>query len=115
MSSPFEKAKARLVALGYQVGKTEHWNHFANIRQDLFGCIDLIALCSGKPILAMQVTDITSVSKRMAKAQAIAQSWVLTGNQFEIWGYTPKSKQPPRRMAMTASGAWVTGPWENQL
>lgn len=106
MSSPFEKAKAALVVLGYQVGKTEYWNHFAKCRVDLFGCIDAVCIQPGRTILALQVTDITSVSKRMAKAQDIARVWVGTGNRFQIWGYTPKSKKPPRVMAMARTGEW---------
>lgn len=107
MSSPFVKAKAKLEALGYTVGKTEHWNHFAKIRQDLFGSIDAIAMRSFTPLLALQVTDITSVSKRMAKAREMAWLWVLTGNRFQVWGYTPKSKKPPRIVSMQDNGEWV--------
>jgi hypothetical protein len=107
MSSPFVKAKARLEALGYQVGKTEHWNHFAKIRQDLFGCVDAIAMRPGSPLLAVQVTDITSVSKRMEKSLVVALDWVNTGNRFEVWGYTPKSKKPSRVMQMMSTGVWI--------
>ena len=106
MSSPYTKAKAQLEAQGYQVGKTEHWNPFARIRVDLFGCIDLVALCPLRPLLAVQVTDSTHVSKRMDKSQALASQWVSTGNRFEVWGYYKRSKQPPRIMRMQQNGAW---------
>jgi len=107
VSSPFVKAKARLEALGYTVGKTEHWNHFAKIRQDLFGCVDAVCMRPFSPLLAVQVTDITSVSKRMAKAHTIAMEWISTGNQFWVMGYTPKSKKPPRIMVMMSGGKWA--------
>ena len=106
MSSPFEKAKKALVAEGYAVGKTEYWNHFAKCRVDLFGSIDAVCLRLGSPLLAVQVTDITSVSKRMKKAHDVAQAWVSTGNRFEVWGYTPRSRKPPRIMAMSLTGEW---------
>ncbi len=107
MSSPYAKSKQRLEKIGYRVGKCEHWNHFAKIRQDLYGCIDLIAMRPGEALLAVQPTDITSVSKRMAKAHQTAIDWVSTGNRFEVWGWTPKSKKPPRVMVMTGAGEWV--------
>ncbi len=107
MSSPFVKAKARLELLGYRVGKTENWNSFAKIRQDLFNCIDLIAMRHGEPLLAIQVTSNTNVSGRMAKAHDIAHEWVSTGSRFEVWGYKPKGKEPPRVMVMLGTGEWV--------
>lgn len=106
MATPFVKAKAALVALGYTVGKTEYWNPFAHIRVDLFGCIDAVCMAHGSPLLAVQVTDITSVSKRMVKSHAVALQWVRTGNRFQVIGYTPKSRKPPRIMEMTAVGEW---------
>ena len=107
MSSPYVKAKAFLEGRGYLVGKTEHWNAFAHIRQDLYGCIDCLCLRAGSPLLAVQVTDMTSVSKRMKKAQTIAQQWVSTGARFQVIGYTPKSKTPPRIMEMQPDGSWA--------
>ncbi len=106
MSSPYAKSKQRLEKIGYRVGKTEHWNSFCKRRQDLFNCIDMVAMRAGEPLLAVQPTDITSVSKRMAKAHEVAKDWVSTGNRFEVWGWTPKSKKPPRVMAMNSSGEW---------
>jgi hypothetical protein len=106
MSSPYVKAKARLEALGYQVGKTEHWNNYAHVRMDLFNCIDAVCMRSDSPLLAIQVTDITSVSKRMEKAHEVAVSWVSTGNRFQVLGFTPKSKKPPRVIEMQANGEW---------
>jgi hypothetical protein len=75
---------------------------------DLFTCIDAICMKPGSPLLAVQVTDITSVSKRMAKAHEIAQHWVSTGNRFQVIGYTPKSKKPPRVMEMGSDGEWIS-------
>ena len=106
MASPFVKAKAALEKLGYVVGKTEHWNPFAHIRVDLFGCIDAVCMRHGSPLLAVQVTDITSVSKRMAKSHAVARQWVSTGGRFQVIGYTPNSRKPPRIMEMNTDGEW---------
>ena len=50
------------------VGVTEHWNAFARIRQDLFGCIDMLAI--GPDILAVQTTSATNISVRVRKLNA---------------------------------------------
>ncbi len=105
--SPMQKALKRLRTIGYTVGITEHWNPFSKHRQDLYGCIDLIAMRQGEPLLAIQVTSNTNVSGRMAKSHDVAHDWVSTGNRFEVWGWTPKSKKPPRVMVMTGAGEWV--------
>ena len=110
MSSPYVKVKAHLETLGYTVGKTEHWNPFAKIRQDLFNCVDLVAIRAGSPLVAIQVTSRTNVSNRMVKSQAMAHLWVSTGNRFEIYGYTSKSKKPPRVMRMRLDGTWEAKP-----
>ena len=87
MSSPFTKAKAQLEAHGYRVGKTEYWNPWGEVRVDLFGCIDLVALCPLRPLLAVQVTSRTNVSARMKKAHDLAVTWISTGNRFQVIGY----------------------------
>src|SRR5690349_16157054 len=106
MSSPFEKAKKRLSEIGYTVGKVEYWNAFCRRRVDLFNCIDAVCMRHGDPLLAVQVTSRSNVSARMKKAHPVALQWVSTGNRFEVWGYTPKSKKPPRVMAMQPTGNW---------
>lgn len=107
MASPFEKAKKRLVELGYTVGKTEYWNSFVKRRIDLFQCIDAVCMRHGHPLLALQVTTISHVSHRMVKAHSVALQWVSTGNRFEVWGYDQdKPKKPPRIMLMTQTGEW---------
>jgi hypothetical protein len=107
MSSPYEKAKKALAEMGYTVGKVEYWNSFVKRRMDLFGCIDAICMRHGDPLMALQVTSITNVNARMNKSHAVALQWVSTGNRFEVWGYTPKSRKPPRVMAMQQSGEWL--------
>lgn len=67
MASPTSKAKQWLEKCGYVVGITEHWNHFAKIRQDLFGFCDLIAIREGCPILFVQVTSYSNISARVKK------------------------------------------------
>ena len=48
------------------VAVTEKWNPHANIRQDLFGIIDVLAI-HGDRIIAVQTTSADHVSHRIAK------------------------------------------------
>jgi hypothetical protein len=63
--SPTQRSLAHLRADGYTVEVVEHWNPHARIRQDLFGCIDLLAL-RGDETLAVQTTT-TGVAARVRK------------------------------------------------
>jgi len=52
--------------LGYFCWITEHWNHFAKIRQDLWGFCDILCI-QGKDIVAVQTTSYSNVSARVKK------------------------------------------------
>ena len=51
---------------GYKVWTVETWNPWARIRQDLFGCIDLLAIGNGET-LAVQTTSRSNVAARQKK------------------------------------------------
>jgi hypothetical protein len=51
---------------GYHCAITEHWNHFAHIRQDLFGFIDILALADGG-VIGIQTTSYSNLSARVKK------------------------------------------------
>lgn len=48
------------------VAITEKWNPHANIRQDLFGIIDVLAI-HGEKVIAVQTTSAGDVSRRISK------------------------------------------------
>ena len=54
--SPMQLTLKWLRENGYQAQKTEHWNHFAKRRQDLFGFIDVLAV-NDHHLLAIQTSD----------------------------------------------------------
>ena len=64
--SPTQRTLAYLRKQGYTAVVTERWNHFAQIRQDLFGIVDVLAL-RGKETLAVQCTSLDNVSSRVNK------------------------------------------------
>jgi vacuolar-type H+-ATPase subunit F/Vma7 len=48
------------------VAVVERWNQFAQVRQDLFGFIDVLAI-RGKQIVAVQATSRSNISSRRRK------------------------------------------------
>ena len=64
--TPTKRSLDLLREEGYKVAIVEHWNHFAQIRQDLFGFIDLLAIKPGE-VLAVQVTSVSNMSSRRNK------------------------------------------------
>jgi len=46
---------------GYLVDVAERWIIGANIRRDLFGCIDLLAIGIDEPVLGIQATSLSIV------------------------------------------------------
>lgn len=66
MSSPTQRTLAHLRAAGYPlVQVVERWNPFAKVRQDLFGIIDVVAVCPD--IVGVQATSASNVAARIAK------------------------------------------------
>jgi len=67
MASPTQRTLARLKKENYDlIAITERWNPFAKIRQDLFGCIDILAIKDGDTV-AIQVTSYSNISARVNK------------------------------------------------
>lgn len=88
--SPTQRALAHCRKQGWIAQVVEHWNQYANIRQDLFGVIDLIVLDGeGGGPLGVQVTSGSNVSSRIHKAQEEPRlrAWIDSPARFEVWGY----------------------------
>lgn len=66
----------------------ERWNSFARVRQDLFGCIDVVA-CTEHGILGIQATTKANVAARVRKSLALPtlRAWLEAGGMFEVWGW----------------------------
>jgi len=96
VTSPTQRALAFCKAKGWTVQVVEKWNAWAHIRQDLFGCIDLVVLdgAGGGP-LGVQVTSGSHVSARLAKSrqEPRLQQWLASPARFEVWGYGKRKKR----------------------
>lgn len=64
--SPTQRSLAYLRKLGYLADVTERWIPRANIRKDLFGCIDILGLKDGE-IIGVQATSRPNVASRITK------------------------------------------------
>jgi hypothetical protein len=90
MPSPTKKTLDRLQQQGYCAEVVERWVPQANVRRDLFHCIDVIALHRREPgVLAIQATTVGNLSTRLAKAKAQPELalWLRCGNRFQVWGW----------------------------
>jgi len=95
--SPTQRSIKYWKSVSLHVAKTEHWNAFAHVRQDLFGFADLVVLRPGEynGILAVQTTSAKNINARETKIRTLdaAKAWLASGNQIIVEGW---SKKGPR-------------------
>jgi hypothetical protein len=91
--SPTARTQEHLRQAGYLVANVERWNPYARRRQDLFGCIDTLALAvdptpAGK-VLAIQSTSGDHHVERIEKVRAaIRERPVLTAYfKIQVWSW----------------------------
>lgn len=98
--SPTERTRAELKKLGFTSGIVERWNPHAHVRQDLFGCIDLVAMREDCGIIGIQATSGDNHSHRKAKAvtEPRLKTWLLCGGRFEIWSWSKKGARGKRKL-----------------
>ena len=65
--SPTQCTMLEFRSRGWLVGVTEHWNHHVNIRQDLFGFVDIVAVDPSGMMHCVQATSWGNISTRMNK------------------------------------------------
>jgi hypothetical protein len=90
---------AYLRAHGWTAKIVEHWNHYAKVRQDLWGA-DIIAICHGMPHMLVQTTTADNAAKRRAKVLASneARIWVETGGRFTIHAWGKRGARGKRKL-----------------
>ncbi len=97
MSSPTVRSLALLREQGYTAEVVERWIPGANIRKDLFGFIDILAL-RGYEILGVQTTSASNMSARAkkiaehentpivrkAEIRLEVHGWKKVGNRWQV-------------------------------
>lgn len=87
--SPTSRTLAWLREQGYLPAVVERRLPHCFISQDLFGCIDVLAIKPGMPVLGVQATSTSNVSARLKKSLAVPElrTWLETGCTFEVHGW----------------------------
>lgn len=67
-SSPASRSLKVMRERGYRAAVVERWNPHARIRQDLFGCVDLLCIGNGETV-AVQATSASNVASRIRKLE----------------------------------------------
>lgn len=93
--SPTQKALVILKQLNLQYSIVEHWNHHAQIRQDLFGIFDLLTIIPRSHLLGIQVTTFSNRSARQSKMteSPFIHNWLSTGSKAQLWTYRETKKE----------------------
>jgi hypothetical protein len=95
--SPIQRTLQWLREHGYEPAKTEHWNHFARRRQDLFGFVDVLAV-NENDLLAIQTSDGAHHAEHLAKIlESKAARLLAHYAQVEIWSWSLKLTRERRK------------------
>jgi hypothetical protein len=79
---------------GYLAAVVERWLPHANLRRDLFGFADVLAVHPGRQnFLLVQATTADHVSARLKKATACPElaAWLRAGGKFEVHGWQDRA------------------------
>ena len=101
--SPTQLTLRRLRRLGAVPEVVERWNPHARKRHDLFGIIDVLALCCGTT-LGVQTTSLSNVSARRKKILTadVLPAILACGWRIEVEGwYKSGRKWESRRWVLT--------------
>ena len=101
MSSPTQRSLEFCRKQGWIAGVVEKWNPHARIRQDLFGCIDIIVIDDlEQGPLAVQATSGTGHAARRKKsvAEPRLKLWLEAPARFEIWSWSKKVPRGKRKV-----------------
>lgn len=105
--TPTSRTLDALRADGWTVDVVERWIPGANIRRDLWGIGDVLAMTADK-LLLIQCTSDGNVSARVrkAKAEPRLQTWLAEPSRgFEVWGWGKRmGRWECRKVPVTLDG-----------
>jgi hypothetical protein len=96
LTSPTARTLTRLRRLGFTADVVERFIAPANIKRDVFGIGDVLAVHPrDKVFLLVQATTAGHVAHRAAKVKARPElrDWLATGGKFQVWGWRKISKR----------------------
>jgi hypothetical protein len=97
--TPTQRALAFYKELGFVCAVVEKWNPHAKIRQDLYGCIDILCCRRGVGIIGVQACAGASHAARRTKACAEPKlaEWLAAGGRFEVASWSKKGPRGKRK------------------
>ena len=100
--SPTQRTLAALRKDGWTAEVVERWIPGANIRRDLFGFGDILAMHPDHGILMVQATSTPHVRDRIAKLLAVPTllRWLQASphNHVEVWGWAKRGARGKRKV-----------------
>lgn len=96
--TPTARTLAECRRRGWIAQVVEKWNPHARIRQDLFGCIDVLAIAPSG-LLGIQACAGASHAARRTKALAEPRlrAWLDAGARFEVWSWAKRGARGKRK------------------
>lgn len=90
---------AYLRSKGASAAIVEHWNSFANIKQDLFSWIDVLAILDGK-FVGVQTTTQAHAAERIDKARGkvALQDWLKAGGILVVHCWAKRGGRDKRKL-----------------
>lgn len=101
MSSPTQRSLQHCRKNGWIAGVVEKWNQWAKVRQDLFGCIDIIVIDDlEQGPLAVQATSGSGHAARRKKsiAEPRLKLWLESPARFEVWSWSQRGPKGKRKL-----------------
>src|SRR4051794_39414780 len=105
--SPTARTLALLRREGYLPAVVERWIPRANVRSDLWGFGDVLAVHPGRrAFLIVQATTLPNLATRLTKSRARSElaQWLAAGGAFELHGWTRRNgRWACKRLALRAA------------
>lgn len=112
--TPTARSLQWLKSQGWQIARTEHWNSFAKIRQDVWGFADALgcksehvqgvhdgfyAVGTLDEIALFQFTTTANMRAREKKIRASKEAayWLKCGGRIYVHGWSKKGKRNQRK------------------
>lgn len=101
--SPTARTLQELRECGYTAQVVERYNAFARVRQDLFGCIDIVAMPPANYrldlIIGIQCCAGSSHAAHRDKIMLETRlvDWIRCGGSFELWSWSKAGKRGERK------------------
>jgi hypothetical protein len=95
--SPTQRAMKECRSRGWIPWVVEKWNPHAKIKQDMYGCIDVIAITPDE-IIGLQITSGSNHASRRAKCleEPRMKDWCAVAG-LEVWSYAKQGARGEKK------------------